>query len=173
MRLVQLQSRPPAQSPAGPLRAPQGLSMASRLSTIASDLSEELEHRPPAQLRRVASVAALLAVDRTELVDPRLAPALSALRDGAPVSSSERSAASQVTDELDERAWSIQEKVDAGELPKQAYLDAFQRARAAASVSFALDPDPVEAAREAVYEAQAAVADLDAIRAAVSRAIGS
>lgn len=141
--------------------------MVSRLSTVAADLAEQLEHRPSSQLRKVATTAALLAVDRTSLVDSRLDTALAAIRDGAPGNRDECSAASRVTEELDERAWDIQEKVDEGMLPQEVYLEAFRRARAAASVGFALEVNPLQAALEAVYEAQAAVADLEAVRTAI------
>lgn len=147
--------------------------MANRLSTIASDLAEDLERRPSTQLRKVATAAALLAVDRTKLVDPRLDAALAAMREGAAGNGAERSAASSVTEELDETAWDIQEKVDAGTQSQQAYLEAFRRARAAASVYFALDSNPLDAAREAVYEAEAAVGDLEAIRTAISPAMAN
>jgi len=38
-------------------------------------------------------------------------------------------------------------------------------------VGFALEPDALHAALESVYEAQAAVADLEAVRAAVAAAL--
>jgi len=52
-----------------------------------------------------------------------------------------------------------------------AYLDKFAAARAAHSLWFALDADPLAAALESVYEAQAARGNLDALRAVVSRAL--
>jgi hypothetical protein len=76
-----------------------------------------------------------------------------------------------LTEELDEIAWDAQEQAEAGVLPEQAYLAAFARARAAASVGFALEPDALHAALEAVYEAQAALADLEAVRVAVVAAL--
>lgn len=141
--------------------------MASRLSSVAADLSAELEHRPSTELKKVAAAAALLAVDRTNLVDPRLNGALAALRRGTPGDPNDSSAVTHVTEELDEVAWDVQERVDEGALPQQAYLEAFRRARASASVSFALDSN----ALEAVYEAQAAVSDLQAIRTAIDTAL--
>jgi hypothetical protein len=57
-----------------------------------------------------------------------------------------------------------------GMLPEQAYLAAFARARAAASVGFALEPDALHAALESVYEAQAAVG-LEAVRVAIAAAL--
>jgi hypothetical protein len=141
--------------------------MTSRLSTVAADLAEQLEPLPATLLRRIAAEAAEFAVARTLLADPRLNGALAALRDGVQPSQGERSAVRQLTEELDEAAWDAQDKADEGTLPQQDYLDAFARARAAASVGFASEPDALRAALESVYEAQAAVADIDAVRTAL------
>jgi hypothetical protein len=59
----------------------------------------------------------------------------------------------------------------AEQVADQAYSTAFRRARAALSVGFALQRDPRSAALEAVYEAQAAVADLYAVREVVNDAL--
>jgi hypothetical protein len=146
--------------------------MTSRLSTVAVDLVHQIEGLPPEVLRRVATEAATLAVDRTQLADPRIGPALSALGASSGVPSA-RQAIEQLTEELDERAWDIQDLVDAGAASEDAYLEAFRRARAAAAVGYALNPDPQTAAFESVYEAQAAVVDLGAVRMAVAIAMAS
>lgn len=86
---------------------------------------------------------------------------------------SARRSVAQLTEELDERAWDIQELVDTGAATEEAYLEAFRQARAAAAVGYALSPDPQTAAFESVYEAQAAVIDLGAVRLAVTIAIAS
>jgi hypothetical protein len=72
---------------------------------------------------------------------------------------------------LTRSAWDAQEKAEAGTVPGVTYLTAFRRARAAASVGFALDCDALNAALEAIYEAQAAVGDVNAVRAAVNAAL--
>ena len=72
---------------------------------------------------------------------------------------------------LDQVAWDIQEMAETGAASYQTYSIAFQRARTASAVGFALERDPLRAALEAVYEAQAAVADLDAVRAVVNDAL--
>jgi hypothetical protein len=140
----------------------------SRLSSLDADLARTLEGQPSGQLRKAASAAALLAVNGTRLADSRLDAALAAVRDGALGGSAECSAADHVTEELDEIAWDIKDKADEGMLPQEAYGEAFGRARAAAAVRFALEPHPLEAALEAIYEAQAALGDLEAIRTAVN-----
>lgn len=145
--------------------------MVSRLVTVDADLAGKLEGQPPSRLRRAACTAALLAMNHTGLADSRLDAALAAVRDGVPGGHAECSAAEQVTGELDEIAWDIQDKVDEGTLSYGACREAFGRARAAAAVWLALEPDPFEAALEGIYEAQAALGDLDAIRAAVHDAL--
>jgi hypothetical protein len=142
--------------------------MSSRLSTIAPDLAASLEHQSRERLRGAAANAAHLALERTRLTDPRLDAALTVLRDGQVERMAEQSGVQQLVDELDAAAWDLQEKVEVGTVPYQAYRAAFRRARAAASVGFALGSDALSAALEAVYEAHAATADLDAVQAAAS-----
>lgn len=147
--------------------------MSSRLSTVAIDLVHQIEGLPSGVLRRVAAEAAALAVERTQLADPRLGPALGALSASNSGMPAARRAVEQLAEELDERAWDIQELVDAGAASEEAYVEAFRQARAAAAVSYALDPDPQTAAFESVYEAHAAVVDLGAVRMAVTIALAS
>jgi hypothetical protein len=145
--------------------------MTSRLSTIAVDLVERLSQEPPSRLRQVAAAAAGLAVERTHLANPRIDAALAAVRDDVPAAMPELLQVLALTEELDEIAWDAKDKVDAGALPRQAYLVAWAHARAAASAAFALEPDALHAALESVYEAKAAVADLEAVRVAVAVAL--
>jgi hypothetical protein len=77
-----------------------------------------------------------------------------------------------LVDELDEAAWEIQERVHSGRLPKDEYLQAFRKARAASAVAFALEPDPRTAALEAVCEAQSAAGDLSPVSAVVLDILG-
>lgn len=142
--------------------------MLNRLSTIAPDLAAWLERQSRERLRGAAANAAHLAVERTRLTDPRLDAALTALRNGQFGRMAEQSGVQQLVDELDAAAWDLQDKAEAGTVPYQAYSAAFRRARAAASVGFALGPDALSAALEAVYEAHAATADLNAVQAAAS-----
>jgi hypothetical protein len=145
--------------------------MTSRLSTIAEDLAEQLSRQPAGRLRRVAAAAAGLAVERTQLLDPRLDVALAAVRGHDPAAVADRSQVLALAEELDDHAWEAQEQAEAGLLPEQAYVVAFALARAAATVGCALEPDALKAALESVYEAQAAVDDLAAIRGAVAAAL--
>ena len=79
----------------------------------------------------------------------------------------------QLTEALDAEYFDLQEKADAGKAEEAARLAAFQKARAANALHFALKlkRDSLEAAREAIYEANAATNDLDGLKAAVLAAI--
>lgn len=93
------------------------------------------------------------------LKDPRVDRALDDLERGK-VDGPHQAAMKRLTDELDEAAWNLQAKVNSGQATNESYLRSFALARAASATTFALDPDPRKAAMEAVYEAQAALADL-------------
>lgn len=107
------------------------------------------------------------------MADPRLDAGLAALRDGKFGDSDEHLAVQKLTEELDEIAWKTQQTAKERDSPMQPYYEAFARARAAASVKCALYADPLKAALEAVYEAQAAVKDRAAIRTVVDSALNN
>lgn len=138
--------------------------MTARLATVAPDLVEVLGRKSPAQLRAIAVQASVWIVDEVGLVDPRLDAAFAALREMRVGRSPERDALKLLVDELDERAWDVQDEVDAGRARQEEYLVAFSLARAASAAWFALDGDSLQSALEAVYEAQAATGDLAGVR---------
>ena len=107
--------------------------MTWRLEAIAPDLVEQIEREPEARLRAVAEGVAA-----------------AALRIDTPI---------RIDGVLDEAAWDLQERMDAGQAAHDEYLAAFRRARAVTSLWFALDSDPMVAAMEASYEARAAADD--------------
>jgi hypothetical protein len=142
-----------------------------RLSTVAVDLVELLQAQPPARLRRTAADVARLVVQRTQLVDLRIDSALAALHDGSFGDSDAYSAVQQLTKELDIIAWELQKVAEENGSSPEPYRAAFARARAAASVKSALFYDPLSAALEAVYEAQAAINDLQVIRISIDSSL--
>jgi hypothetical protein len=156
----------------GPRRTAES-TVTSRLSTVAIDLVHQMEGLSGRVLRRVAAESAALAVARTQLIDPRLEAALQALNASGAQAPATQRIVGQLTNELDEVAWHIRDLVEVGAASQDAYEEAFRKARAAAAVGYALDPDPRASAFEAVYEAQAAVVDLAAVRMAVAFAIAS
>jgi hypothetical protein len=133
--------------------------MTARLATVAPDLVSRLDSLSDDQLGNVVAVAAREAVTRSGLDEATVSTALDLIGPGEPDTSA-RWAVEVIGTQLDERAWDIQEL----ENDSQQYLDAFQRARAAWAVFFALDPDRRVAAVESIYEAQAALGSIDELR---------
>jgi hypothetical protein len=107
----------------------------------------------------VGERVALAAPGDVALKEGRVDRAVEALRAGRFGETSERAALKVLVDELDEAASKLQDEVDAGHADPADYLAAFGRARAPMALWFALDADPLEAAMEAAYEAQAATDD--------------
>ena len=134
-----------------------------RLETVDRQLARKLAAAEPIALRQVAAAIAEYAVVQTGLHDPRADAALRQLR-GEEDSARADSELARWVEQLDERQWDIQDRVEAGDASPQEHLAAFSQARAAAALSAAFDSDPVVAAQEAAYEALAAVGDYDAVR---------
>ncbi len=144
----------------------------SRLDLIAPDLAEILPHATSAQLRDIALAACTIALDRTGLAEPLLERALVQLRHHRAGDVDLRRAIHDLVQQLDRTQWQIQAAVEAGNAPEAAYEAAFAEARAAHAVWYALDPDPVTAALESLYEAGAATDDPDALRSASLSVLG-
>jgi hypothetical protein len=134
-----------------------------RLSGIAPDLVEQLEGESEAQLRRTAEAVVDAALRATKVGSGTVKQALAALQAGRHGALEERRVVKQLADRLDESAWDLQDRVEAGEAGRDEYLDEFRRARAVTALWFALEPDPLVAAVEVAYEARAATDD-DVVR---------
>ncbi len=141
------------------------------LKKVAPDLVDLLEHADDAARRRGATAAVELALQRTDLQGAQVTEARSALAAGRVGDIPERSAVEALTEELDDAAWNIQDQVESGAAPQERYLAAFAKARAAAALAFAFEPDPLDGAFEVVYEANFAVGDLEDLRAVVTAAV--
>lgn len=131
--------------------------MTARLATVAPDLVPRLDTCSEDELRDVVAVVVREAVARSGLDDPAVWTVLGQIGAGDSAGSA---TAQEVAARLDEEAWEIQES-DEGDSPR--YLAAFQRARAASAVAFAVGPDRA-AALESIYEAQAALGSIDEAR---------
>ena len=140
-----------------------------RLSTVAPDLVQLLEAQDAATLSSVARRTAAWSVESVGLSDPRLDLALAAQE--ASFDAAQRAEVERLVEELDEAAWDVQERIDAGTADEAAYDVAFGLARAANAVWFAMGSDPREAALEAAYEAQAAQDSADGVRALITDAL--
>jgi hypothetical protein len=123
-------------------------------------MADEEEAEPT--LREAAERAARQAVKATDLVGDPIEGALAALQRHEYGNSQVRAALRAFTDELDNKAWDIQDRAEDGTASSEEYERAFRRARAATSLWCALDSDPSRAAKEATYEASFAVGAEDA-----------
>ena len=143
------------------------MSVPARLKLLDPMLRQLLHSASEEGRRRAALTVSNLAVDRAEIADPRLGAALERLQGGWYGDSPERNALQALVEELDEAAWDVQDRVEAGTADQAAYVKAFVKARTARAVWYALDPDPLAAAAEATYEASAAIEDPEEVRTAV------
>ena len=132
------------------------------LDDDAPELVRLVRGADAAHQRAYARAVVRLALERNGLDDPRLAPALAALDAGRSADPSVRPGVERFVAELDELAWDEQDRG-----AEEEYGVAFMRARAAGAVAAALDDDPETAAYEATYEANAAIEDVPALRAAL------
>jgi predicted transcriptional regulator len=139
----------------------------NRLELVDPDLSKRLSRMTEMQLRAVALAVSRFAVERTGLSDAIIDRGLAALHEGRYGDPQLRSQLWSLVESLDEIQWDLQDAIDEGRASQDEYEVAFNRARAAHSVYFAQDPDALEAALEATYEANAATDDLAGLRAAV------
>lgn len=116
---------------------------------------------------RVTTFALARAAVESATVDSYVAVLVS----GEPASDADRAAVLGLVEGLEEKAWGVQDAMDAGTATVRDYEAAFNRTRAVNALLFALDADASVAAQESVYEAQAATADLPAIRRMVDEVI--
>ncbi len=136
----------------------------NRLELLDKELSARLERASNSQLRKAAKVACRFALDRASASHPILDRSLEAIELGNYEDSTFTAQLESFVNQLDEIQWDLQEKMDEGNAELSAYLAAFQRARAANSVYFALNADALVAATESIYEAHAATDDLATLK---------
>lgn len=143
---------------------------ASSLSLVLPDLVDPLASADPVALQRAVSAGIQLALARTRLADARIDLALAALATGA-TNGPAHEAVSALVDDLDEKAFDLQDRLEAGENVEGEHRLAFARARAAAAVAMAFDRDALHGAFESLYEAHFAVEDPGDLRATVLAAL--
>jgi hypothetical protein len=125
---------------------------------VGEELASRLLSATEQHQRDAAIAAAVAAVRSARLAKPLVEEAVEELinnRYGGPF----RDEVERLQLALDERAWALQEQVESGGAKREEYRDAFRRARAAAAMKMALDPNPQTAVAESVYEASQAVDD--------------
>ena len=105
------------------------------------------------QLRAMAEVGCRLVLAKADFHSPAVAEALKALLAGRFGPGPECMALAELTERLDDTAYALEDHVEEGSAREDAYLVAFQRARAASSLLWALHADARTAADNALYEA--------------------
>jgi hypothetical protein len=133
-----------------------------RLSTISPELASELRAQSPTAQRQISRSISVWIAGEVGLEDPRISAGLQALTQQNATTLETVDAVKMVVDELDEAAWDMQDQVDVGLRSGDEFDIVFARSRAATAVWYAFNPDPLVAALESAYEAQAA-SDLDAL----------
>lgn len=143
----------------------------NRLESSAPALASRLQGAEQQSQRSVAVAAASWAAGVAHLDQASVINAIDLLRQGFHERVA-RNDLAELVEELDDVAWLVQDAVEAGSASSADYLTAFGRARAAAAVLFAAEPDSEVAALEATYEASVVLADNSALFAAVEAALG-
>lgn len=138
--------------------------MTSRLATIAPDLVEAITSAREETVRAISDALPNWVVQEVNLADPRVIEGLAALREQRCGESGVRTAVKAAADELDKRSWDVQELLEKGVATDDQYFAVFACARAATAVWYALSDDPLIAALESAYEAQAATGATDEVR---------
>ncbi|WP_157756679.1 hypothetical protein [Plantactinospora sp. KBS50] len=127
---------------------------------ISPQLVDKLRRSTDETRHRIVERACLLAVQRADVAAPKLTEALDAIRRRKLSPPDLRSEIDALTQELDEIAWDIQDRIEAGDATEAEYRRAFVKARAAAAVGFALEGS-LAASFDSLYEAYYAVDNRD------------
>jgi hypothetical protein len=143
-----------------------------RLSTVDPELVSEIRAQKPHAQAEISASVGVWIVGEVGLDDPRITAGVSALQSRGATESAIIDGVKAVADELDDFAWDIQDQVDEGAKSQSDYVEAFARSRAATSLWYAFDTDPLVSALESVYEAQAACGPA-VVRGVVHSVIGS
>lgn len=145
----------------------------NRLELLDQSLARRIIESSPVEQRRVAVAVARFAIEHTSLEDPMVARGLDVLHAASIGDADLRREIMSRVEALDEIQWDLQDAVDEGRASEAEQLAAFERARAANSVYYALSLDPLEAALESTYEANAATGQLDRLREVALQNLGA
>jgi hypothetical protein len=128
--------------------------VATRMLALYSPrLAEACVRSGEAQLRAMAEVGCRLALTKTDLDSPVVTGAVAAMLAGRFGPGPERSALTALVAELDHAAYALEDYIAGARACEDAYLRAFQRARAASALLWTLHADARTAAGNALYEA--------------------
>jgi len=139
----------------------------SRLELEAPALTKAVGDADEATKRRVAKAVSEFAWNLRPIADPRAQRALESLVREQFGDSMARSDLERLGSELDERQRLLWEALDAGAegVSDEDFDSAFECARTANALWFALDDDPLAAALEASYEVHAGFEDFETVEA--------
>jgi hypothetical protein len=129
-------------------------------TAIGTELAARLLGATEQLQRDVAIAAAVAAVRAARLSKPLVEETVDDLvnhRYGGPA----RDVVERLEQDLDDRAWTLQEHIESGGAKRAEYDAAFRKARAAGAMKMALDINARTAMAETVYEASRAVDDAD------------
>ncbi len=130
------------------------------LSQISPDLVEWLASAPVEKRTDVLEKSCRLAIEQAGLADKLILEASSRLGEHAEAKVDLSREVQSLTERLDERAWDIQDQVEAGKALTEDYERAFRQARASAAIGFALEGS-LQSTFDALYEAYYAIGDRD------------
>ncbi len=142
-----------------------------RLEMIAADLSAQLRDCSDAGRRAAALAACRLALNRNPLDEPVIAEALAVLEAGGPAGSTLKASLWRLVEHLDADYFDLQDAADEGRSSQADFFGAFRKARAVNALYCALSRGSFEAATESIYEANAAVENLEALRVVIQDAL--
>ncbi|TDO67691.1 hypothetical protein EV651_103605 [Kribbella sp. VKM Ac-2571] len=137
------------------------------LTQVSPALVDKLRQSTDDQRHQLVERVCVLAVRCADVADPTLTEALNAIRSRSFGIQDLRSRLDALTGELDEIAWGIQDRVDAGDASADEYRRAFVKARAVAAIAFALDGS-LAASFDSLYEAYHAIDSRDDFLRAVA-----
>ncbi len=129
------------------------------LMRIAPDLSEALSRSSDACLRRVAAAVCKLAVERSGLDAPQVQEVLRLLESNNTVPDDLTTRLKSLAEELDDRYLDLYGEAPEGSSGDEGWLSAFRKAKAAAALVFACEPNASFAATESAVEANEAIGD--------------
>jgi hypothetical protein len=135
--------------------------MMNRFEYQFPELAAELR-RAPLEKQRVACLAACeYAVAQTKIDYPLVMEALAKMRGGEVITDKHKRELEALIEQLDNEYFILAEASDEGRGSSRDYQEPFSKARAVASVLYAFDLNPYEAASEAIYEADAVTDEND------------
>lgn len=129
----------------------------NRLEIIDKELADALVRVPEEKLRMITGEVVGFVIKRSKLDNSLVAEALTSL--GSKPEANILKSVEKLVNDLDKKQWDLKSKVEMGRVEKDEYLSAFRQARAANALLYALESNPLIAARESIYEAFTALGE--------------